>query len=583
MDDLSFWQNPAENWKLVRSVRADLSEEQRLTTKRGAGILVNQPIDRSQRDLHSTLRHGDLDLELEVLMAKGGNSGIYLQGRYEVQLFDSWGKRRVGFGDMGGVYERWDETRGTGNEGFAGTAPRTNAALAPGLWQTLKIRFAAPRFDSYGRKIENARLLEVQLNGVTIHENLELTGPTRGAMKNDEVKTGPLRIQGDHGPVAFRNIRYRDYSGKAIEVDDLTYKVTKTNRFNQVPDDLAALTVDDRGETRMISWEVARSRNDFVTQIEGYLKVPRAGQHRFTLESNGASALWLDGKPVFDQNYGANTATVELEHGRTPIRVVYAKNENWRPAQLGLFVEGPNFRRVPLHFASSYALAQPVPKITTDPQGEVRLLRSFVDFAEPGEEYEYRLPYAMNVGHPERIHYTYNLANGALVRVWRGDFLDNTPMWYNRGDGSAKPVGAALDLSDEPALTVLEDSRAAWPDTLDHELSGYKFLGYDLDDEGLPTFRYQIHGVTVFDKIEPLEGGRGFARTVNLEGKAPNHFTMRLAKGKVVERMNEYILVDGQRYYLNMGDVKANVRKTATGEEVLLSVGVEEVYYEILF
>jgi len=73
----------------------------------------------------------------------------------------------------------------------------------------MKISFQAPRFDGQGKKIENARILRIELNGVTIHEDVELSGPTRGAMGNDEVTKGPLRIQGDHGPVAFRNVYVR--------------------------------------------------------------------------------------------------------------------------------------------------------------------------------------------------------------------------------------------------------------------------------------------------------------------------------------------------------------------------------------
>ena len=57
-----------------------------------------------------------------------------------------------------------------------------------------------------GRKISNARFLEVRLNGQLIHENIEATGPTRAAMFNDERPYGPLMLQGDHGPVAYRKI-----------------------------------------------------------------------------------------------------------------------------------------------------------------------------------------------------------------------------------------------------------------------------------------------------------------------------------------------------------------------------------------
>jgi hypothetical protein len=98
-----------------------------------------------------------------------------------------------------------------GMEGYEGYAPRQNASRAPGLWQHLKIFFQAPRFDAAGKKIENAKMLRVELNGVTLHENVELLGPTRGGMENNEVASGPLRIQGDHGAVAFRNIKVTNY------------------------------------------------------------------------------------------------------------------------------------------------------------------------------------------------------------------------------------------------------------------------------------------------------------------------------------------------------------------------------------
>jgi sugar phosphate isomerase/epimerase len=67
--------------------------------------------------------------------------------------------------------------------------------------------FRAPRFDKRGRKLSNARFETVVHDGVLIHEDIELTGPTRAGIANDEKPTGPLMLQGDHGPVAYRNIR----------------------------------------------------------------------------------------------------------------------------------------------------------------------------------------------------------------------------------------------------------------------------------------------------------------------------------------------------------------------------------------
>ncbi|NDF95727.1 MAG: DUF1080 domain-containing protein, partial [Proteobacteria bacterium] len=86
-----------------------------------------------------------------------------------------------------------------------GAAPRVNASRPPGVWQSFEITFRAPRFDSGGNKIQNAAFLKVVHNGETIHENVELSGPTRGG-RGDESERGPFRLQGDHGPVAFRNL-----------------------------------------------------------------------------------------------------------------------------------------------------------------------------------------------------------------------------------------------------------------------------------------------------------------------------------------------------------------------------------------
>jgi hypothetical protein len=69
-------------------------------------------------------------------------------------------------------------------------------------------------------------MLVVQLNGTTIHDNVELLAPTRGGEAN-EAPIGPLRIQGDHGAVAFRNIKYRAYNSPRPELTNLTYKIYK--------------------------------------------------------------------------------------------------------------------------------------------------------------------------------------------------------------------------------------------------------------------------------------------------------------------------------------------------------------------
>jgi len=177
-----------------------------VTYQAGTGILLNMNNDSIKDNLVTQWKHGDLLLDLEVMIPKGSNSGIYLQGRYEVQLLDSWGVEDPSFTDIGGIYRNWESEKG---KIYMGKAPITNAAKAPGLWQHLSIAFKAPRFDGAGNKIANARFIFVDLNGVRIHENVEVPLPTGGPLEKNEVPFGPLMIQGDHGPVAFRNVHYQ--------------------------------------------------------------------------------------------------------------------------------------------------------------------------------------------------------------------------------------------------------------------------------------------------------------------------------------------------------------------------------------
>ena len=146
--------------------------------------------------------YGDVTVHVEFRIPKGSNSGVYLMGRYEIQIFDSFGKalKDMTFADCGGVYQRWKN-----DAGFEGTAPLANAFRGPGEWNTYDIKFQAPRIGPGGRKT-NARFVEVRLNGIVIQRNVSVTGPTRASFFEDEVETGPIVLQADHGPVEFRNV-----------------------------------------------------------------------------------------------------------------------------------------------------------------------------------------------------------------------------------------------------------------------------------------------------------------------------------------------------------------------------------------
>ena len=156
-------------------------------------------------NLVSDEKFGDIELYLEFMLAKGSNSGVYLHGLYEVQIFDSFGATEpMTSSDAGGIYHRWID-----NHGVGGSAPSRNASRRPGEWQSYQIWFRAPRFDAAGRKTENAKFVRVLFNGLSVQNNVECEGPTRAHMEIPEAPQNPLMLQGDHGPVAFRNIYIR--------------------------------------------------------------------------------------------------------------------------------------------------------------------------------------------------------------------------------------------------------------------------------------------------------------------------------------------------------------------------------------
>ena len=172
-------------------------------TGRPGPLLVNGPDGRTTQ-LVTGDRFGDLELYLEFLIPAKSNSGIYVAGLYEVQILDSFGVEHPGVHDCGAIYERWINEKGAG-----GTAPLVNASKHSGEWQTFHIWFQAPRFDSAGKKVADARFSKVELNGKVIQRDVAAPGPTRASLDIPEAARNPIMLQGDHGPVAFRNMYIR--------------------------------------------------------------------------------------------------------------------------------------------------------------------------------------------------------------------------------------------------------------------------------------------------------------------------------------------------------------------------------------
>ena len=166
--------------------------------KSGWTVLGNELIcsaPHGGNDLLTLKKFTDFELHVEFLATS--NSGVYLQGRYEIQVDNSFGQK-PGLHSCGAIYGR--------------IAPSKNMAKKPTEWQTYQVQFRAPRGKD-GKVTEKARVTLIW-NGEKVIDNGEIQGPTGAALDGKVLEPGPILLQGDHGRVAFRNIKIRPLSGK---------------------------------------------------------------------------------------------------------------------------------------------------------------------------------------------------------------------------------------------------------------------------------------------------------------------------------------------------------------------------------
>jgi hypothetical protein len=163
------WGNPInlltenmDRWIIPENNKFKMVDGVLVNPEKGGNLITNQKFD-------------DFKLSVEFRYPEGSNSGIYLRGRYEIQIEDSRG--RADDVSIGGIY------------GFI--APAVNAAKKPGEWQTFEITLV-------GRNVT------IVHNGIEVISNRPIPGITGGSLDSNEGNPGPIMIQGDHGPVEFR-------------------------------------------------------------------------------------------------------------------------------------------------------------------------------------------------------------------------------------------------------------------------------------------------------------------------------------------------------------------------------------------
>ncbi len=579
LTDLSAFQNPSSVWRVVGSVSGNPASAA-LTAQPGTGVLLNTPgktLYQRGDNLITTAPHGDVHLELDFMLPKGSNSGVYLMGRYEIQLFDSWGVQRPKLVDCGAIYQRWDEKRGAGREGFEGFPPRQNAARAPGLWQHLSIDFEAPRFDASGKKTRNARFVKVSLNNTLLHENIELSGPTRASTFNDEAPQGPLMLQGDHGPVAFRNLSIERFDKGPLATGPVSYAFY--NGFADTIPGSFTKTPDVQGTAEAINVKLAQN-NQYLARFEGSFTADVTGPYQFSLQHSEIGTLVVDGDTLLNRQWGERqliSANKTLAPGNHRYTVLLRKGQNWKKPAVGLFVKRPGGYAQALHNSNSVPEPDPVPLIAVQPGAEVELVRAFVykpGFSRGDGGKKLRV---LHVGDPTGVHYSYDLEQGALLDLWKGEFLNTTDAWHERGEAqTVKPLGVVLPIWGTSPIT-------ANAQTLPDSTAGVVFKNYRLDPAGHPTFRFTLGNLELTDRLLPYENGRGLSREVGVTGGAA---TVRLARGTAIQSLgNGLFLVDGQFYVQTAPKGGANVVSAGGRQELLAPIpgDAATVKYELIW
>lgn len=498
----------------------------------------------------TSFSHNDIELELEFMLSSGAEASLQFQGKYPILIADSWNGKQVNGKTVGAI---------------GGNSPTINAALAPGLWQHLRILFHAQDSES-----ETGPVFEkVILNGMLIQEGLTIEA------SEANTPSGPLSFQAKQGAIAFRNISYKLYGDELPRLQDLNYKYYKLTSKTTAPDfipDFSTMEAEESGRTDSLTKNVTEDRKDFGLTFEGKFIAPAEGEYMFEARVQGGSILIIDGKEVVNHdgetNYeeGSAFGKVSLTQGAHDFTYLYRKEHmQWRQG-LGLFVEGPGVEKMALHSKGSVNPARKHTPYELEAESGISLHRSYL--MHKGK----KLTHAISVGNTNGVHYSYDLDNASLLQMWGGKFLDVRQMWVGRGaEQLAVPMGPSIIHSARPNIAILKSKNALWPKSID-EQEAIQYKGYDIASNGAPIFRYKIGESEITDHISTEASSRHINRKLSLEGQAKSAYVL-LAKGKEIhEGASGVYGVDASNYYLEVNDSaeKPFIRNTAYGQELLL-------------
>jgi hypothetical protein len=339
------------------------------------------------------------------------------------------------------------------------------------------------------------------------------------------------------------------------------------------------------------------TRNEFSGTIEGTLTVPSAGEYFFYLNLawvpddtppgaiNGAGKLFIDEKEVVyvDGVTGKANGSTQLTAGVHQIKLNYFKTfGHWyAPSNdITLTAEGYGIAKTALNVPMR--AAAPVGQIAVKVNRKAEMQRGFL--MHNGE----KRTHTVAVGEPEGVNYAIDLSRGELLNVWRGEFVETTPMWYGRGETQLMiPLGNVIEFSGKPSIAVLATKDSAWPE----ENLDFTYSGYELKNNGAPIITYDMPGVKISETLDIKDSGKKLARTLKVVTENEDQqFYALVAEGASIEKLpNDLYSIDDHSYYISFeGKVSPIIRNAPDGSaELILPVKMigksGEITYSIVW
>jgi hypothetical protein len=508
-----FQKNPA--WSSVGSVTAGGTDAKLVTATSDAPhilFLAGAPAGTPQLRAQSYI--GDTIVRMEYMLAAGTHAGVYLEGRYRIQLDGP---------DAGALGHMVDEKGDPDNKGPV--APLHPADVRPGTWQVFEATFRAPRFDDARNKTQNALLMEVKINGVVVQADTIATGWCVGTESNWEDAGGATTVAVDTGSFAIREFSARRADFNHVEVPKVSGQPTNT---------AALIDYVKRGDETFHAIGCAEchavQRDDtsqktgpnlfglFTLEPRDRLIVSGGEGHRFTIKADRAY-LYRSVRTPADELAIAERGPTQgtpyppamppflptvLPDAQVDAIGAYLATLNEVPNQ------GPVVKLVRESGLENYDPMTDRLQLLVD--RTVRIQRG------PMERVSGR---AIHVGLPGGLNYTFDPRVLAVAKVWQGGFLDMSGEFLNRGGSGLKPgyqsheidLGAAgtllaplnasghpVDFSfKEPVFKDEQAVRAALYNPRDQldllAEANAQFLGYSRDSTNpgaAPVFSYRV-------------------------------------------------------------------------------------------